>query len=79
MSEKRSTGPNARPKNETIAQTGEGLPDDTGRLPPGTMEADEEAARRSLDALGKSPERQGKPGRAIPGTEDRPARKSDEG
>lgn len=37
-----STGPNARPKDETLAQTGGGLPDDTGPLPDDiAREADE--------------------------------------
>jgi hypothetical protein len=31
MTAKTSTGPNARPKDETIAQTGPGLPNDTSR------------------------------------------------
>lgn len=53
MTEKRSTGPNARPKNETIAETGEGLPDDSGRLPEDVTNADEEAARKSLEDLGR--------------------------
>lgn len=61
MSEKKSTGPNARPKNETIAQTGEGLPDDSGRIPGDVMNADERAARESLDTLGKSAQRDEKP------------------
>ncbi|HEY8575777.1 MAG TPA: hypothetical protein VIL88_05490 [Devosia sp.] len=30
MTDKTSTGPNDRPRNDTIAQTGAGLPDDTG-------------------------------------------------
>lgn len=51
MGEKRSTGPNARPKDETIAQTGPGLPDDSGALPEGAEDADEEKARASLDRL----------------------------
>ena len=53
MTEKRSTGPNARPKDETIAQTGEGLPDDTGERPEDAQEVDEAAVRRSLVDLGK--------------------------
>ena len=53
MTEKRSTGPNARPEDETIAQTGEGLPDESGRPPEDAQEVDEAAVRRSLDDLGK--------------------------
>jgi hypothetical protein len=53
MTKKRSTGPNARPKNETIAGAGEGLPDDSGRLPEDVTDADEESARKSLDDLGR--------------------------
>jgi hypothetical protein len=41
-STKLTQGLNDRPKGETIAQTGEGLPDDTGRTPD---ISDEEAAR----------------------------------
>lgn len=54
MPEKRSTGPNARPKDETIAQTGEGLPDDSGGVPQDVEEAEVKAARRSLDRLEES-------------------------
>ena len=53
MTEKRSIGPNARPRDETIAQTGEDLPDDTGGPPKDAREVDEAAVRRSLDDLGK--------------------------
>ena len=53
MTEKRSTGPNARPKDETIAQTGEGLPGDTGGPPEDVQKIDEAAVRRSLDDPGK--------------------------
>ena len=53
MTEKRSIGPNARPRDETIAQTGEGLPDDTGGPPDEAQEVDEAAIRRSLVDLGK--------------------------
>ncbi|WP_375261906.1 hypothetical protein [Palleronia sp.] len=51
MSDKKSTGPNARPKDATIAQTGEGLPDDSSDLPEGAGDADKEKARASLDRL----------------------------
>ena len=50
--EKISTGPNARPRNETIAGTGPGIPDDTlapgqDELPqPPTDEQVEETARK---------------------------------
>ncbi|HZY67067.1 MAG TPA: hypothetical protein VFE52_00680 [Devosia sp.] len=37
-----STGPNDRPKDETIAQTGAGLPDDSGH----PVEVDEQEAAR---------------------------------
>lgn len=37
-----STGPNARPRDTTIAQTGEGIPDDSGR----PVQVDEAEARR---------------------------------
>lgn len=49
--DKKSTGPNARPRNETIAQSGEGLPDDSSGLPEGAEGADEKKARESLDEL----------------------------
>lgn len=32
MKEKITTGANDRPKHETIAQTGDGLPDDSGQV-----------------------------------------------
>lgn len=56
MSGKQSTGPNARPKDQTIAQSGEGLPDDSSGVPRKAREADEEAARRSLAELGEEEE-----------------------
>lgn len=37
-----STGPNARPREDTIAQTGEGIPDDSGR----PVQVDEREAER---------------------------------
>ncbi|MHC2103526.1 hypothetical protein [Methylobacterium sp. CM6246] len=37
-----STGPNARPRKSTIAQTGEGIPDDSGR----PVQVDEAEAKR---------------------------------
>ena len=37
-----STGPNARPRDTTIAQTGEGIPDDSGR----PVEVDDREAER---------------------------------
>ena len=51
MDDKKSTGPNARPKNATIAQTGRGLPDDSAGLPEGAEGVDEEKARASLEQL----------------------------
>ncbi len=45
--EKISNGPNARPRNETIAQTGPGLPNDTSR----PVEIDEDEARRIADRI----------------------------
>jgi len=47
--EKISTGPNARPRNETIAQTGPGLPNDSSRPVPAT-EVEVERARELLQA-----------------------------
>ncbi|MBB2963129.1 hypothetical protein [Methylobacterium sp. R2-1] len=37
-----STGPNSRPRDTTIAQTGEGIPDDSGR----PVQVDEAEAKR---------------------------------
>lgn len=37
-----STGPNARPHDTTIGQTGEGIPDDSGQ----PVQVDEDEARR---------------------------------
>ncbi|ACB78930.1 conserved hypothetical protein [Methylorubrum populi BJ001] len=37
-----STGPNARPRDTTIGQTGEGIPDDSGQ----PVQVDEDEARR---------------------------------
>lgn len=45
--EKISNGPNARPRNETIAQTGQGLPNDTSR----PVEIDEDEAKRIEDRI----------------------------
>ncbi|PXW65421.1 hypothetical protein [Methylobacterium sp. B4] len=42
-----STGPNARPRNDTIAQTGEGIPDDSGR----PVQVDEEEAQRIEETI----------------------------
>ena len=42
-----TTGPNDRPRDETIAGTGEGLPDDSSR-PPELDQAQIERMRRSL-------------------------------
>jgi hypothetical protein len=45
MTAKTSTGPNARPKDETIAPTGQGLPNDSSR----PVEIDE----REVDEVAK--------------------------
>ncbi|WP_246329308.1 hypothetical protein [Chthonobacter rhizosphaerae] len=45
--EKITTGPNDRPRDETIAQSGEGIPDDSG--PP--LEIDPEEERRIAEQL----------------------------
>ena len=51
--EKISTGPNERPRNETIAGTGPGIPDDARGpgedLPPAPTDED---VRRAAEALG---------------------------
>lgn len=44
-----SNGPNARPKDETIAQTGPGLPDDSS--PPGRGRRRGSEAHRGKDPL----------------------------
>lgn len=44
-----STGPNARPRDETIGQTGEGIPDDSGR----PVQVDEEEAARIEEKIRK--------------------------
>ncbi|WP_132254731.1 hypothetical protein [Methylobacterium segetis] len=44
-----STGPNSRPRDDTIAQTGEGIPDDSGR----PVQVDEEEAKRIEDGIRK--------------------------
>lgn len=44
-----SNGPNARPRNEPIAQTEHGLPDDTGRPVEITPEEEARIARKILD------------------------------
>ncbi|WP_127752494.1 hypothetical protein [Devosia sp. 1566] len=46
-SSKATTGANDRPKDETIAQTGAGLPDDTS-LPVDVSDEDVERARQKL-------------------------------
>ncbi len=45
-----SNGPNARPRDETIAQTGPGLPNDSSA----PVEIDEEEARRIEDKIRSS-------------------------
>ncbi|HEV7253280.1 MAG TPA: hypothetical protein VGN97_09275 [Mesorhizobium sp.] len=50
LGQKITTGPNDRPRNETIAQTGAGIPDDTSR----PVEVDEaEVARVRAKLLGE--------------------------
>ncbi|MDZ5697693.1 hypothetical protein [Chelativorans sp. M5D2P16] len=49
-----TTGTNDRPVDETIAQSGGGLPDDTSRAPPGGGEKQRARLRESLDA-GRKP------------------------
>lgn len=44
-----STGPNARPRDETIGQTGEGIPDDSGKL----VQVDEKEAERIEEKIRK--------------------------
>jgi hypothetical protein len=52
MAEKISNGPNARPRDASIAQTGEGLPNDSSR----PVEVSEEEERRIRQKLGAPPE-----------------------
>ena len=47
MTDKISTGPNARARNETIAQTATGLPNDSSR----PVEIDDEEVRRVEEKL----------------------------
>ncbi|GJE34836.1 hypothetical protein [Methylobacterium oxalidis] len=44
-----STGPNSRPRDDTIAQTGEGIPDDSGKL----VQVDENEAKRIEEKIRK--------------------------
>ena len=44
-----SNGPNARPRDETIAQTERGLPDDTGRPVEISPEEEKRIARKILE------------------------------
>ncbi len=44
-----SNGPNARPRDETIAQTERGLPDDTGRPVEISPEEERRIARKILE------------------------------
>ena len=62
MAEKRSTGPNDRPRNETIAQSGEGLPDDSGGVPAKVNASDDKAARRASIGLGATRVKSSTPG-----------------
>lgn len=56
-----STGPNARAKDETIAQTGPGIPDDTGAANPNLDQAAQ--AERSVNHVFGRPAAAGKPSR----------------
>ena len=53
MGKKISNGPNARPRDETIAQSGGGLPDDSSRVPEEVSETAVAAARRGLEKIGQ--------------------------
>lgn len=53
-----TTGANDRPRDETIAQTGPGLPDDSGQ-PIEADEADIEKVRERLAGLGRAPQKRG--------------------
>jgi hypothetical protein len=46
-----STGTNDRPRNETVAESGPGIPDDSGR----TVEATDREIERTKAALRRSP------------------------
>lgn len=46
-----TTGPNDRPKDETIAQTGPGLPDNTSQ----PVEATDEQIERAKESLRENP------------------------
>lgn len=45
-----SNGPNSRPRNDTIGQSGAGIPDDSSR----PVEIDEAEAKRIEDAIRRS-------------------------
>lgn len=67
-SDKLSTGPNARPKDESIAQTGSGIPDDAGAL---NRDLDEAArSDREADEVFEKGKRRddNEPGRRQPDT-----------
>ena len=69
-SRKISTGPNARPKDETIAQSGGGIPDDTGA---GNSDIAEEAANAAeADRLFKRPGGQRKAAEPGKGKDEEP-------
>lgn len=69
-SRKLSTGPNARPKDETIAQSGGGIPDDTGA---GNPDIAEEAAKGGEPGrLFKRPGRQNKSAEPGKGKDEEP-------
>lgn len=47
-----STGPNDKPRNDTIAESGPGVPDDSGRV----IELDDEQIKRAKDSLRDRPD-----------------------
>ena len=49
-----STGPNARPLDEGLAQTGQGLPDDSSRAVEATPEEEQRLREKWLERDGKS-------------------------
>jgi len=62
-----TTGANDRPRDETISQTGEGLPDDTSR-PVDVDDATVERVRRQFQSGGRESARAGNPEAVPPGT-----------
>ncbi len=72
-----STGPNSRPLNDTVAETGAGVPDDAvldGQLQPGELGAGAEAAVAALQRSGWAPGAEGgAPDDAEPESEAHPS------